>query len=141
MIQNLDKFKLCVEYSWTNEKIFGRGKSYLKVRWYTIISVGAGQPEKLDTELKKLSIYFKEVHCKKLLIKPRKQCMNFVTNSGSENILKGLKKYMGDDEDIIMSEVNTELIELGKKNIYITMAKQWTDSWLIATPRRSWLMI
>ena len=41
--------------------------------------------------------------------------MDYVTNSGSENILNGLKKYMGDNEDVIMSAVNAELIELGKK--------------------------
>ena len=115
MIQKLDEFKLRVEYSQTNEQVFGKGKSYPKVRWYTIISADVGEPEKLDTELKKLSMYFKAVHCEKLLIKPGRRFMDFVTNSGSENILNGLKKYMGDDEDVIMSAVNAELIELGKK--------------------------
>ena len=36
-------------------------------------------------------------------------------NSRSQSILNGLKKYMGDEKDVIMSVVNTELIELGKK--------------------------
>ena len=115
MIKKLDEFKLRVEYSQTNEQVFGKGKSYPKVRWYTIISADVRKPEKLETELKKLSTYFKAVHCERLLIKPGRRFMDFVTNSGSDNILNGLKKYMGDDEDVIMRAVNAELIELGKK--------------------------
>ena len=41
--------------------------------------------------------------------------MDYVLNSGAENILNGLKKYMGDDENVIMSAVNAELLDLGKK--------------------------
>lgn len=42
--------------------------------------------------------------------------MDYVNNRGAENILNGLKKYMGDDENIIMSAVNAELLDLGKKH-------------------------
>ena len=41
--------------------------------------------------------------------------MDYVLNSGAKNILYGLKKSMGEDENVIMSAVNAELLDLGKK--------------------------
>ena len=40
--------------------------------------------------------------------------MNFQLNSGSDKILNGCKRYMGDDNATIEDIVNNELIELGK---------------------------
>ena len=47
--------------------------------------------------------------------------MDYVLNSGAENILNGLKKYMGDDENVITSAVNAELLDLGKSHMNIAM--------------------
>ena len=114
-VQNIDEFKLRVEYSQSNEQIIGKGKSYPRVRWYTVISVDAGDQDKLTIELNRLSKHFKNLHSEKLIINPGRRFMDYVNNSGAENILNGLKKYMGDDENIIMSNVNAELLDLGKK--------------------------
>ena len=114
-IQNIDEFKLRVEYSQSNEQVIGKGKSYPKVRWYTVISVDAGNRDKLTMELTRLSKHFKSLHSEKLIINPGRRFMDYVLNSGAENILNGLKKYMGDDENVIMSAVNAELLDLGKK--------------------------
>ena len=86
-IQNIDEFKLRVEYSQSNEQVIGKGKSYPKVRWYTVISVDAGDPDKLTMELTRLSKHFKSLHSEKLIINPGRRFMNYVLNSGAENIL------------------------------------------------------
>ena len=62
--------------------------------------------------------------------------MDYVLNSGAENILNGLKKYMGDDENVIMSAFNVELLDLRKSHMIISVTKPWTGSWLTITSRR-----
>ena len=70
MIRHIDEFKLRVEYSQGNEQVVGKGKSYPKVRWYTVISVDAGDPDKLTMDLTRLSTHFKSLHSEKLIINP-----------------------------------------------------------------------
>ena len=41
--------------------------------------------------------------------------MDYVLNSGQDRILNGLKSYLGNDENKIMSTVNKQLLGLGKK--------------------------
>ena len=66
MIQHLDDFKLRLEYSQTNKQVIGKGKSYPKVHWYTVILVDAGEPDKLHTDLKNypcISRHFTAISC------------------------------------------------------------------------------
>ena len=141
MIQRVDEFKLRVEYSHKNELVFPWGKTFPRTHWYTVISIPIPEPSKLETEmchpdepyklkteLKKLSINFRNMQSEELKLLSGKCFINFINSGGSGSILTGQKKYMGDEKKVIMTNVNAQLIELGKKCMSITKARQWACS-------------
>ena len=115
MIENLAEHKRRVKYSPTNELVLNQNKTYPKTRWYTVISVPDDTPHQMKAQLKKLSNLFQNCFSERLKISPGRRFMDYVLNSGQDRILNGLKSYLGNDENNIMSTVNKQLLDLGKK--------------------------
>ena len=116
-IAYLDKHKLRVEYSPTNEMVKRREKEYPSTHWYTIIITSPiNHDQDLLRELERFTRLYKQLNSAETNPSPGRRFMNFVSHAGFTPILNSLKNYMGHDENIIESKISAELIEMGKKH-------------------------
>lgn len=132
VFENLSDHKLRQEYSPTNQMVQGSSSNYPQTRFYTVITTSRINPRaELEAELKRFTKKFKLLLSSATIPTPGRRFMTFQMNSGSERILNGCKKYMGDDNTVIEDIVNNELIELGKmphKYVYgLTLDKALPD--------------
>ena len=115
VIDNLSEHKLREEYSPTNQLLQNNSNNYPQTRFYTVITTSKINPRaELENELRRFTKKFKQLLSDSTTPTPGRRFMNFQLNSGSERILNGCKKYMGDDNIAVEATVNNELIELGK---------------------------
>lgn len=115
-IKNLKEHKLRVEYSPSNEVVQARGRNYPDTQWYTVIITSPiAHDDELLRELKRFTALYQRLNSPDTRPTPGRRFMNFVKNGGYESILNGLKRYMGEDENVIENNVNSDLIEMGKK--------------------------
>lgn len=115
-IKYLDEHKLRVEYSPNNEMVKRKDKEYPTTRWYTVIFTNPiAHDQDLLRELQRFTRLFKQLNSAEASPSPGRRFMNFVSHAGFTPILNSLKGYMGEDENIVESKVNAELIEMGKK--------------------------
>jgi hypothetical protein len=114
-VEHLGEHKLRVEYSATNEMDKG-GRKYPITRWMTVIATSNINPKaELMSELRKLSKHFKKLHSANLKPSPCDRLIDYLNNSGKTRVIDGCKKYMGDDDNVVLERINTELIELGNQ--------------------------
>lgn len=115
VFENLSDHKLRQEYSLTNQMVQGTSSNYPQTRFYTVVTTSRINPRaELEAELKRFTKKFKLLLSPTTIPTPGRRFMTFQMNSGSERILNGCKRYMGDDHTTIEDIVNNELIELGK---------------------------
>ena len=115
-MENLGEHKLRLEYSATNEMDIPTGKKCPRIRWMTVIATSRINPkEELMNKLKKFSKHFKRLHSTTLKPSPGERWMNYTINSGNTRVIESCKKYMGDDDNLVLERINNELIELGNK--------------------------
>ena len=115
-VEHLDEHKLRVEYNINNEMVVPKGKSYPKTRWMTVVRTSRINPEEeLVSELKKLTKHFKALHSAKLRPSPGQRWMTYSLNTGNSRVIDTCRGYMGNDDDIMVDRINSELIDLGNK--------------------------
>ena len=114
-VEHLGEHKLRLEYSATNEMDKG-GRKYPITRWMTVIATSNINPKaELMNELRKFSKHFKKLHSANLKPSPCDRLIDYLNNSGKTRVIDGCKKYMGDDDNVVLERMNNELIELGNQ--------------------------
>jgi len=131
-LTSLDDWKLRVKHSITNEMVKNNGSDYADTRWGMVFRTQSDDKKKLERQLNQMIELMKDIYSARNDMPVGRMFLKWCNTGDKSYLIKGMKKYMGDSDNIVENRVNSDLVAFGNKSYVFdydnTLDAFWTDS-------------